>query len=301
MAESTLIQQLINGVTIGCVYGVIALGYTLIFGVMRLIFFAQGELCMIAAFAALGSVLWLGKYTTVSPWGLLILALIGAVVITVLVGVLAERLALRPIRQAARTKQLIASLGVSMILQNVVLLKVGAGNYSFPSLFPNAVWSVGGARVTSVQLFIVGCSLLLMVGLHWMLHTTRTGLRLRAVSESTETAELDGINVDRIIMVTFVIGSVLAGSAGVMMGAYDGVAKYNMGFLPGIKGFTAAILGGFGRPAGAMVGGLVLGLAETMAAGYISSSYKDVIAFTLLVFILVIRPGGLVGPARSST
>jgi branched-chain amino acid transport system permease protein len=136
-------------------------------------------------------------------------------------------------------------------------------------------------------------SLLSMLGLYWFLRHSRIGLYVRAVSESSEIAELDGINVDRTILATFILGSILAGLAGVMMGSYDGVAKYNMGFLPGIKGFTAAILGGFGNPLGAMIGGLVLGLAETLAAGYISSTYKDLIAFMLLVLILIVRPTGM--------
>jgi len=300
MIDSILSQQLVNGLTLGCLYALIALGYTLIFGVMRFIFFAQGELCMIGAFGAMGAVFWLGRHIPAGLIGLTTLAFLGAILVAVLVGLVAERLAIRPIRQAARTKQLIASLGVSMILQNLILLSVGAENYSFPSLFPNSAWSFLGARVTPIQSFVVAFSIFLMVGLHWILRATRLGLHLRAVSESAETAELDGIDVDRTIMMTFIVGSVLAASAGVMMGAYDGVVKYNMGFLPGIKGFTAAILGGFGRPSGAMLGGLVLGVSETIAAGYISSSYRDAIALALLVFILIVRPGGLVGKGLSS-
>jgi branched-chain amino acid transport system permease protein len=290
---ATFVQQLINGFTLGCVYALIALGYTLIFGVMRLIFFAQGELCMVGAFAAVISVSLLKRYVDIPALGLLAIALLAAVSFSVLIGVLAERIAIKPLRRAARTKQLIGSLGVSLILQNAVLLGLGAQTFSFPSVLPEDSWMLLGVRVSAVQILVMLLSLLSMLGLYWFLRHSRIGLHVRAVSESSEIAELDGINVDRTILATFILGSILAGLAGVMMGSYDGVAKYNMGFLPGIKGFTAAILGGFGNPLGAMIGGLVLGLAETLAAGYISSTYKDLIAFMLLVLILIVRPTGM--------
>jgi branched-chain amino acid transport system permease protein len=145
-----------------------------------------------------------------------------------------------------------------------------------------------------VQVFIIGCSLLLMAALHWLLHHTRLGLRMRAVAENPATAELDGINSVSVVRQTFLVGSMLAGFAGVMLGSYDGIAKYSMGFVPGIKGFTAAVLGGFGQPRGAMLGGLILGVAETLAAGYVSSTYKDVMAFAVLIFVLLVRPNGLI-------
>ena len=290
---ATFVQQLINGFTLGCVYALIALGYTLIFGVMRLIFFAQGELCMVGAFAAVISVSLLKRYFDMPPLGLLVITLLAAISMSVLIGILSERFAIKPLRRAARTKQLIASLGVSLILQNVVLLGLGAQTFSFPTVLPEVSWILQGVRVSAVQILVMILSLLSMLGLYWFLRFSRIGLHVRAVSEDSENAELDGINVDRAILATFILGSILAGLAGVMMGSYDGVAKYNMGFLPGIKGFTAAILGGFGNPLGAMGGGLVLGLAETLAAGYISSTYKDLIAFMLLVLILVVRPKGM--------
>jgi branched-chain amino acid transport system permease protein len=276
-------------------YALIALGYTLIFGVMRLIFFAQGEICMMGAFGALGAVSLIAGHHLQSMTATLVIALMGAVLIALAAGLLAERLAMRPLRQAPRTKQLIASLGVSMVLQNIVLLWVSSENVPFPKLFPETSLSLGAVVVSPIQIFIWVGSLVLMLALEWILRQTRVGLRLRAVAESVETAELDGIRVDRTMMMTFAIGSVLAGFAGVMLASYDGVAKYNMGFLPGIKGFTAAILGGFGNPGGAMLGGLILGLAESMAAGYISSTYKDLLTFALLVLILVVRPLGLTG------
>jgi branched-chain amino acid transport system permease protein len=295
MNESAIVQQLVNGVTLGCMYALIALGYTLVFGVMRLIFFAQGELCMVGAFATLFAFRLSGGHLIA-----MVVSLLAAIIVTALIGLIAERIAVRPIRRAARTKQLIASLGVSLILQNLAMLLVSAESIPFPQLFSDAIWSVHGVILTPTHLFIICCSLLVMGGLHYLLHHTEVGLRIRAVAESAETAELDGVNIGWAVMLTFVLGSVLAGFAGVMMGTYDGVAKYNMGFLPGIKGFTAAILGGFGQPFGAVIGGILLGLAETIAAGYLSSTYKDVIAFAVLVLVLLIRPGGLISKGTAS-
>ena len=301
MIVSELAQQLVNGLAIGCMYALIGLGYTLIFGVMRLIFFAQGELCMVGAIAALGAARLANDQLPGGTPMILLIALAAAVVASAATGVLAERLAIWPIRRAARTKQLIASLGISLILQNLVLLRVSAESMPFPPLLADSRFVIGTATVTSAQLSIILGSIVLMSLLQWLLRATRIGLRIRAVAEDSETAELDGIDVRRTVMATFAIGSALAGLAGVMMGCYDGVAKYNMGFLPGIKGFTAAILGGFGQPRGAMIGGLALGLAETLAAGYISSTYKDLIAFGILVLVILVRPSGLLGGGLART
>ena len=265
---SIFLQQILNGLTLGCVYALIALGYTLIFGVMRLIFFAQGEICMLGAFGAMAALAWL------TPPAILALptALCGALLVSVLAGVLAERFAMRPLRGAPRTKQLIASLGVSMILQNAVLLWVSSENIVFPSVIPFRQWSVGALKITSVSAAILLGAPLLMLGLKLVLHHTRVGLHLRAVAESPETAQLDGIRIDRTMMLTFVVGSVLAAFAGIMLGSYYGIAKYDMGFVPGIKG-----------------------LSECLAAGYVSSTYKDLLAFIVLVLVLVVRPEGLLG------
>jgi branched-chain amino acid transport system permease protein len=288
---STIPQQLLNGLTLGSVYALIALGYTLIFGVMRTIFFAQGDLCMVGALGALAMLRW------VHPHGILILpvAIAGALIASVLAGLAAERFAMRPLRSAPRTKQLIASLGVSMILQNMVLLWVSSGNLIFPAVVPAVSWTVGAVTVTSESLMIVVGALVLMIGLELFVNRTRLGLHLQAVAESQETAELDGIRIDRTMALTFLVGSVFAAVAGVMLGSYYGVAKYDMGFVPGIKGFTAAILGGFGQPRGAVIGGIILGLSESFVAGFISSTYKDLLAFAILVLVLIVRPRGLLG------
>jgi branched-chain amino acid transport system permease protein len=292
--ETDIAQQILNGLTLGCMYALIALGYTLIFGVMRLIFFAQGDLCMVGALAATWAAGWLTQTGLGGRWWALLVAVAAAGAAAAAAGVAAERLTIRPLRRADRTKQLIGSLGVSMVIQNFCMLLVSSENLTFPALLPEATLRVGTTTVGAVQIFVIGCSLLLMAALHWLLHHTRLGLRLRAVAESPSTSELDGIDSVSVIRQTFLIGSVLAGVAGVMLGSYDGVAKYNMGFVPGIKGFTAAVLGGFGQPRGAMVGGLILGVAETLAAGYVSSTYKDVFAFAILIFVLLMRPSGLI-------
>jgi branched-chain amino acid transport system permease protein len=275
-------------------YALIALGYTLIFGVMRLVFFAQGDLCMVGALAATGAAGWFAQPGPGGRWWALLVAVAAAAAAAAAAGLAAERLTIRPLRRADRTKQLIGSLGVSMIIQNVCMLLVSSENLPFPALLPEATLRVGTTTIGAVQVFVIGCSLLLMAALHWLLHHTRLGLRLRAVAESPSTAELDGIDSVSVVRQTFLIGSVLAGVAGVMLGSYDGVAKYSMGFVPGIKGFTAAVLGGFGQPRGAMLGGLILGVAETLAAGYVSSTYKDVLAFAILIFVLLMRPSGLI-------
>lgn len=293
MAGAEFAQHVINGLTSGSVYALIALGYTLIFGVMKLIFFAQGDLCMVGAFGAFALLTWLGPFE--SPLVGTSIAVVGAAAAAVVIGLLAERLAIRPIRSAPRTKQLIASLGVSMILQNAALLGISSQFKVFPQTLPTSVWSVGSVTITATQACILLSAILLMGGLHYVLRSTRVGLQMRAVADSPIDAELDGIDVGRTVSWTFGLGAGLAGFAGVMMGLYDGVIKYDMGFLPGIKGFTAAILGGFGSPIGAMLGGLLLGLSESMASGYISARNKDVVAFIVLVLVLIVRPSGLIG------
>jgi branched-chain amino acid transport system permease protein len=290
-----VVQQLVSGLTLGCIYGLIALGYTLIFGVVRVIFFAQGELSMIGAFAALA------LFRAIGLEGPPILraaaAIAAAAAGATIVGMLAERLTVRPILRAPRTNQLVASLGVSLILQNAIMLAVSPENLAFPSLVGTGSFNLLGARITVVQVFILATACVAVAAVQFVLHGSRLGLRIRAVAANRETAELDGISVRRVMRSVFIIGSIAAAVAGVMTASYDGIVKYNMGFLPGIKGFTAAILGGFGRPIGAIAGGLVLGLSESLTAGYLSSTYKDVVAFAILVVILIVRPKGLVEAA----
>lgn len=297
MTSSVLGQQLVNGITLGCMYALIALGYTLIFGVIKVIFFAQGELSMVGAFVALGCIILLTKQEIIPQTPLLVIpaALSVAIIITAVVGILAERLALRPIRKAHRTKQLIASLGVSIVLQNIVFLKVASESRPFPQIFPIREFSVGGVTVTSLQICIVLLVITLTLVLELFMRRSRLGLAMRATAENQINAALVGIDVNRTISMTFVIGSALAATAGLMMATYDGVVKYDMGFLPGIKGFTAAILGGIGNVRGGIVGGLLLGLVEAFGAGFVSSESRHLFAFVTLVAVLTFRPSGILG------
>lgn len=293
----TIAQQLLTGATQGCLYALIAIGYTLIFGVLRVIFFAQGELSMVGAFAATGAAIFLRAYAP----GYLVLpgSLVAGVSVPIAVGVLVNSVAIRPLRDADRTKQLVASVGVSLVLQNLMMLTVSSQAIPFPRLVPDGSWWVGQVHATSPQLAILITAPVVMAIVTYQLFGTQLGLRIRAVAENPSLARAEGIRVGRTSHVTFVLASAVAGVAGFLMATYDGVIKYDMGFLPGIKGFTAAILGGFGNPKGAMLGGLVLGLLEALAAGYVSNAYKDTIAFAALVAILISRPGGLV--QRSAT
>ena len=289
-------EQLLNGLTLGCMYALIALGYTLIFGVIQVIFFAQGELSMVSAFISIGVFSFFSHFTSVeSPWILLPSLFMASILGTSLIGVAAERIAIRPIRNSHRTKQLLTSLGMSIILQNIVFLTISSGNVAFPPLISPKVLSIGSFTFSSIQLFIILSSFLFMLLLDIFVRNTRLGLAMRATAESHKLARLMGININKTIMLTFIIGSSLASISGVMMGLYDGVAKYDMGFAPGIKAFTAAILGGIGNVIGGMLGGILIGLVESFGAGYISAEYKDFFAFIILIIILVLKPSGILG------
>jgi branched-chain amino acid transport system permease protein len=288
-------QLLVNGITLGCIYALVAVGYTLIFGIIQVIFFAQGELSMIGAFLAIGvmQVLAPGLHPLLLVPSVLAVSVIG----TAAVGVLAERTAIRPLRNAPRIKGLISSLGVSMVLQYIVFLWVGSGNFVFPqfSISQGGAFSIGGAVVKPIQVVIVILCVMTMVSLHQFMQRSRLGLAMRAVAENPRNAQLAGIDPDRTILLTFMIASSLAAVAGLAMALYYGVVKYDMGFAPGIKGFTAAILGGVGNIQGGVLGGILIGLVETLGAGYISSTYRDLLTFVILVLVLVFKPSGLLG------
>ncbi len=289
-------QQLINGLTLGGIYALIALGYTLIFGVIKLINFAQGEMSMVGAFAALAV---LGLLTPAPGPVPLLAAFACALVVAGLLGIAVERAAFRPVRTAPPLAALITSLGVSIFLQNVVMVSVGSDNKSFAAVFAPGHIGVGSARVTYLQGVILVLAVALMVGLDVLIKRTRFGRSVKATAENRELAMLVGISPKRATVLTFVLAAGLGSAAGVMYGLYYGVAKYDMGFLPGIKGFTAAILGGMGNIRGAMAGGVALGLMEALAAGYISADYKDVFAFGVLILVLVFRPQGFLGEKLS--
>jgi branched-chain amino acid transport system permease protein len=290
-------QQLINGLALGAVYALIALGYTMVYGILQLINFAHGEVYMLGAYLG---IIVLGVLTTI---GLTVYSLTLSIIIALVVsmafcaayGATIEHTAYRPLRNATRLAPLISAVGVSIILQNFVMLTQGKEYKNLPPMLPSEGVTILGATVSPIQMFILGASILIMIALHLFISKTRIGKAMRATSQDREMAGLVGININRVISVTFMIGSALASVAGVMVTLYYGVVHFFMGYLAGIKAFTAAVLGGIGSIPGAMLGGFMLGLIENFGASYISSVYKDAFAFLVLIITLIIRPSGLLG------
>jgi branched-chain amino acid transport system permease protein len=299
-----LTQQLINGLVLGSIYALVALGYTMVYGILELINFAHGEVTMFGAMICLAVI---GAFTAngadVNGLVIVALGLLAAIAVCVALGFLIERVAYRPLRRAPRLAALITAIGMSIVLQNLAMLIWGKQYVSFPPLLPLASYEVGGAVITNLQIFIVVLSCLLMTGLLLLIKRTRLGRAMRATAQAQDIAGLMGININTIISLTFMLGAALAAIAGVMVSAYYGLAHYHMGFMLGLKAFTAAVLGGIGNVAGAMLGGLLLGLIESLGAGYIGtltggflgSHYQDVFAFFVLILVLVFRPSGLLG------
>jgi len=291
------LELFLSGLTRGSIYALIALGYTMVYGIIQLINFAHGEIYMIGAFVALvvSGVMTIYGFSGVS---ILILAALIAIIYSAAYGYTLEKIAYRPLRNAPRLSALISAIGMSLFLQNYVLLAQTADYMPFPELVPEFAFMEPIAHIMgSAELVILITSAVTMIGLTLLIKYTRIGKAMRATQQDMVMARLTGINVDRVISVTFVIGSVLAAIAGVLVGSYIGQINYFIGFMAGVKAFTAAVLGGIGNIPGAALGGLVLGLAEAMAAGYISSAYEDVFAFGVLVLILILRPSGLLGKA----
>jgi branched-chain amino acid transport system permease protein len=296
---SEFLQQLINGVTLGCVYALIALGYTMVYGILRLINFAHGDIYMLGAFFGLYAARWLGATTHPHPasaLAVLVIAMAGCG----LVGLIIERAAYKPVRKSSRLAALITAIGVSLLLENGGRLVFGADPKFFPQIIPASNIPLGGGvTISNQQLIILGVSLVLMLVLRVIVLRTRVGKAMRAVSHSHTAAALMGISVDRIITVTFVFGSMLAAAAGVLVALENPKIEPYMGILPGLKAFVAAVLGGIGNIPGAVLGGLVMGIAEVMVVGYVSPTYRDAIAFVLLIVILLVRPAGILGTATA--
>lgn len=296
------LQQIINGLTLGSVYAVVALGYTMVYGIIQLINFAHGELVMIGAMVAF-SVIGALAGTSLPPLLIVAAGILAAIPVCMLVGFAMERIAYRPLRAAPRLAPLITAIGISIILQHVALLVWSRNPLAFPQIIPLVSFHVGGAIITGVQIAIILTSLLMMGGLTYMVYRTKLGIAMRATSQNPQVAGLMGIDIDRVIAFTFIVGAALAAVAGVMVGTYYGIAHYSMGSLLGMKAFSAAVLGGIGNLAGAMLGGILLGVVEALGAGYIGdltdnvfgSNYQDVFAFLVLIAVLVFRPSGLLG------
>jgi len=290
-------QQLINGLTVGGVYALIALGYTMVYGILELINFAHGEIYMLGAYLG---IIFFGFFTAagLTSYSLplsLLLTFAMAVIFCSAYGFTMEKIAYRPLRNAPRLSPLISAIGVSIFLQNYVMLTQGATDKVFPHLFGTSGFTLFNARVTHLQTAIILVSLFLMVCLHLFITKTKMGKAMRAVAQDKVMASLLGINIDSIISLTFIIGSGLAAIAGVMIALYYGLVNYSIGYVAGIKAFTAAVLGGIGSIPGAMFGGLFLGFVESMGASYISSEYKDAYAFLVLIAVLLIKPSGIFG------
>ena len=298
------LQQLINGLVLGSVYALVALGYTMVYGILELINFAHGEITMMGAMVALAVIGALGLAVPGMPGVILLAAgLLVAIPVCMALGLLIERVAYRPLRNAPRLAPLITAIGVSIILQNVAMLIWGKQYIAFPPILPQGRHTVFGATISDTQIIILLLAASIMLGLTLLVQKTRLGRAMRATAQSRQVASLMGVDVNRVIAATFLIGSALAAIAGVMVSAYYGLAHYYMGFLLGLKAFSAAVLGGIGNLAGAMLGGLLLGVIESLGAGYIGdvtggflgSHYQDVFAFFVLILVLVFRPSGLLG------
>lgn len=282
-----MLQQLVNGLTLGSTYGLIALGYTMVYGVLRLINFAHGEVYMIGAFVGLFA-------TQVSglPFPLVLLVSMAA---SALVGVIIEKIAYRPLRKAPRQAALISAIGMSIFLQNLALALMGPQTRPFPVPFEVRQFSIGPMRFNSFDTFILLTCIGLMIGLQLLVHKTKIGKAMRATALDKDAASLMGINVNRVIAFTFAVGSALAAAAGILVGMNFNAVEPVMGMMPGLKGFVAAVLGGIGSIPGAMVGGVLLGMAEVMGVALLRSEWRDAIAFGILAVVLLLKPSGIFG------
>lgn len=297
------LQQIINGLTLGSVYAIVALGYTMVYGIIQLINFAHGEIVMIGAMVAFSAIGWLAGNTALPPLAIVLLGTLAAIPVCVAVGYALEVFAYRRLRHAPRLAPLITAIGASIVLQQLAMIAWSRNPLAFPQIIPGTVFDIGGATITLVQIAIIATSVLMMAGLSFIVYRTRLGVAMRATSQNALMAGLMGVNANRVIATTFMLGAALAAVAGVMVGTYYGIAHYTMGSLLGLKAFCAAVLGGIGNLAGAMLGGMLLGIVEALGAGYIGdltnnvfgSNYQDVFAFLVLIAVLVLRPSGLLG------
>jgi branched-chain amino acid transport system permease protein len=308
-----LVQQIIVGVTTGAIYALIALGYTMVYGIIELINFAHGDIFMIGTFVAVtifsafGITLSSKAPTGFGLVGVLLVALLGSMLVCAVLGVVIERVAYRPLRNAPRLAPLITAIGVSLILENVGEIWKGLNYVSVPTIFPQVFYYIGPVYITSINILVLAVAVVLMVALQWLVTRTRIGRAMRAVAQDREAAALMGVNVDRIISITFFIGAALAGAAGLIYGLQYGSSIFYIGFTLGLFAFTAAVLGGIGNLVGAMLGGVLIGVIEALAtlipdsnAGGIGlphggAAWHEAIIFLVLVLILIFRPSGLLG------
>lgn len=301
-----LLQQIVNGLVLGSIYALIALGYTMVYGILGIINFAHGEVLMVGAMVSLTLITLIMQLPLGLPsWAMLLIVLLGAMAVCAALSFLIERFAYRPLRNAPRLAPLISAIGVSVLLQTLAMMIWSRNPLTYPQLLPSTPIDLfgSGATVTAKEIMIVLSSFIVMGLLLLIVHKTRLGRAMRATAEQPNIAALMGVNPNRVISITFMLGGSLAALAGVMMATNYGNAHFAMGFIPGLKAFTAAVLGGIGNIQGAMLGGLLLGLIEALGAGYIGdwtggvlgSNYQDIFAFMVLILVLVLRPRGLLG------
>jgi len=296
------LQQIINGLVLGSIYALVALGYTMVYGILGLINFAHGDIVMVGALVALTVTHALAGSGLPAPLVLLLAAAV-AMLVCISLGFVIERVAYRPLRRAPRLAPLITAIGISILLQYSAALIWGKQYISMPELIKPGQIAVGGAQFTELQGFIFLLACAVMAGLLWFIKASRMGRAMRATEQNPDVAELMGVDTNRIISFTFLLGSALGAIAGVMVVLYYGLGHYFMGFMLGMKAFTAAVLGGIGNVAGAMLGGMLLGIIESLASGYIGdltggvlgSNYRDIFAFLVLILVLVLKPSGLMG------
>ena len=307
-----LLQELVIGLAIGAIYALIALGYTMVYGIIELINFAHGDIFMIGTLVCITIMNLMGITATSHPTGwtlisVLLVSCLGGMLACAVLGVAIERIAYRPLRNAPRLAPLISAIGVSLVLENVGLLWKGINYVSFPQIFPQINYTIGSVTITSVNILVIVVSLVLMVALQWMVSSTRIGRAMRAVAQDREAAALMGVNVDRIIAITFFIGAALAGAAGFIYGLQYGSTIFYIGFQLGLIAFTAAVLGGIGNIVGAMFGGVLIGLIDALSSlipdsdnggfglPHGGAAWHEAIIFAILILILVFRPSGLLG------
>ncbi len=300
----TLIQQIINGLVLGSMYALVALGYTMVYGIINLINFAHGDVLMVGALTSWSIIGMMRESMPGTPgWAILLIAMLIACVVAAVLNYVIEKVAYRPLRNSPKLAPLITAIGMSLLLQTLAMI-IWKPNYKpYPNLLPSVPFNVGGAVITTTQILILGMTAVSLAVLMWVVNRTKLGRAMRATAENPRVASLLGVKPDMVISATFLIGAVLAAIAGVMWAANYGTVNHTMGFLPGLKAFTAAVFGGIGNLAGAVVGGILLGLIEAIGAGYIGaltggvlgSHYSDIFAFIVLIIVLTLRPSGLLG------
>jgi branched-chain amino acid transport system permease protein len=304
--DPVLVQQVINGLSLGAMYALLALGFTLVYGILELINFAHFNVFMVSSFIAMWALELCGLsgqstvLTGAALFGTLAFAFVVTMVAAGALGVAIERIALRPLRNVKGTAGMITTIGVSYILFNVILLTVGASSLNFPNPLPSVRWEVAGAVLQLREVLIWAIALVLMLALHLFVTRTRLGKAMRATAQDAEAARMMGVDVDRVIITAFFLGSALAGAAALIFGLYYNFTSFIIGYTAGLRAFTAAVLGGIGSVTGAMVGGVLIGLIESLGGHFIAVRWTDVIIFSILILVLVFAPSGLFGRATPS-